>query len=65
MSEIVIQIHDDISFNNVINILAPYIAKAEIKRTNGKIWNGKAEWLDSPIKMESFTPLSREETHAR
>ena len=65
MGEIVLKINDEISFDKVITLLAPYIVKAEIKRTNGKIWTGKAEWLDTPIKIESFTPLSREETHAR
>jgi hypothetical protein len=65
LCEITLTINDDISLEKVIALLAPYIAKAEIKNANGKIWNGKAEWLDSPIKMESFTPLSREETHAR
>jgi hypothetical protein len=65
MSEIILRINDDVSFDNVITLLAPYIAKAEIKSTIGKIWTGKAEWLDTPIKMESFTPLSREEAHAR
>jgi hypothetical protein len=65
MGEIVLKINDDISFDKVITLLAPYIAKAEIKKNNRKIWTGKAEWLDTPIKMESFTPLSREETHAR
>ena len=65
MAEIILKINDDISLDKVITILAPYIAKAEIKETKGKIWTGKAEWLDTPIRMNSFTPLSREETHAR
>ena len=65
MGEIVLRINDDISFDKVIALLAPYIEKAEIKKANAKIWTGKAEWLDTPIKMETFTPLSREETHAR
>jgi hypothetical protein len=65
MGEIVLKINDDVSFDKMITLLAPYIAKAEIKKSNRKIWTGKAEWLDAPIKMESFAPLSREETHAR
>jgi hypothetical protein len=65
MGEIVLRINDDISFDKVITFLAPYIAKADVKKANGKIWTGKAEWLDTPIKMDSFIPLSREETHAR
>jgi len=65
MDEIVLKINDDVSFDKVITLLAPYIAKAEIKKAKGKIWTGKAEWLDTPIKMKPFTPLSREETHAR
>jgi len=65
MGEIILKINDDIIFDKVIALLAPYIAKVEIKKANGKIWTGKAEWLDTPIKMESFTPLSREETNAR
>jgi hypothetical protein len=69
MSEIVLQINDDMSFDRVLALLAPYIAKAEIKQANAesmhKIWTGKAEWLATPIKADSFIPLSREETHAR
>jgi hypothetical protein len=65
VGEIVLRINDDIVFDKVIALLAPYIAQAEIKKANGKIWTGKADWLDTPIKMESLTPLSREETHAR
>ena len=65
MAEILLRINDDISFDKVVTLLAPYIATAEVKKSNGKIWTGKAEWLDTPIKMESFTPLSREEIHAR
>jgi len=65
MGEIVLKINDYISFEKVIALLAPYIAKAEIKKFNAKIWTGKAEWLDTPIKMESFTHLSREEAHAQ
>jgi hypothetical protein len=69
MSEIVLQINDDMSLDQVVALLAPYIAKAEIKQTSveskHKTWTGKAEWLDTPIKVDSFTPLSREEAHAR
>jgi hypothetical protein len=69
MSEIVLQINDDMSLDRVLALLAPYIAKAEIKQTGAetksRLWTGKAEWLDIPIKTDSFTPLSREEAHAR
>ena len=65
MSEVVLQINDDISLEKIAALLAPYIAKAEIKEPRGKIWNGKAEWLDAPLKMDAFTPLSREEANAR
>jgi hypothetical protein len=69
MSEIVLRLNDDINLEEVVSMLAPYIAKAEIKQiiteSKGKIWTGKAEWLDTPIKADSFTPLSREEAHAR
>jgi hypothetical protein len=65
VGEIVLKINDNISFDKVISLLAPYIEKAELIKAKGKIWTGKAEWLDTPIKMDSFTPLGREETHAR
>jgi hypothetical protein len=69
MSEIVLQISDDINLEGVVSMLAPYIAKAEIKQTitesKHKVWDGKAEWLDTPTKVDSFTSLSHEETHAR
>jgi len=65
MREIVLKINEEINIDKIITLLAPYITKAEIKKPNGKIWTGKAEWLNTPIKMEAFVPLSREETHAR
>jgi hypothetical protein len=65
MAEIVLKINDDISFDRVITLLAPYITAAEIKNPIGKVWTGKAEWLDNPVKMDSFTPLTREEANAR
>ncbi|MDR1469694.1 MAG: hypothetical protein LBT00_10410 [Spirochaetaceae bacterium] len=64
MSEIVLQIHDDTDFERIVALLAPFIKKAEMKAT-GKIWNGKAEWLNHPVKTSGFTPLSREEAHER
>jgi hypothetical protein len=65
MNEVVLRINDEISFDKVVSLLAPYIEKAEIKKFPGKVWAGKAEWLDHPVKMDSFSPLSREEAHAR
>jgi hypothetical protein len=65
MSEVVLWINDEISLDRVASLLAPYIEKAEIKEPPKKIWTGKAEWLDTPIKMDSFSPLTREEAHAR
>jgi hypothetical protein len=65
VNEVVLRINDEISFDKVVSLLAPYIEKAEIKEPPGKVWTGKAEWLDHPVKMDSFSPLSREEAHAR
>jgi hypothetical protein len=64
MSEIVLQIPDDTNLEQIVALLAPFIKKAEV-RAAGKIWDGKAEWLNHPIKTNSFTPLSREEAHER
>ena len=65
MSEIILKINDDIRLDEVITLLAPYIETAKIKKTNSKVWIGNADWLNTPVKMESFTPLSREEANAR
>ncbi|MDR3147632.1 MAG: hypothetical protein LBU00_04560 [Treponema sp.] len=65
MNEVVLRINDEISFDRVVSLLAPYIEKAEIKEAPKKIWTGKAKWLLNPIKMASFLPLTREEAHAR
>jgi hypothetical protein len=72
MSEIVLQISDEVSLDKIVTLLAPYIAKAEVKepyaqpeRLHGKVWTGEADWLKSPFKVDSFTPLTREEAHAR
>jgi hypothetical protein len=64
MSEIVLQIPDDTNVERIVALLMPFIKKAEIK-TAGKIWNGTAEWLNHPVKINAFTPLSREEAHER
>jgi hypothetical protein len=64
MSEIVLQIHDDTDLERVVALLAPFIKSADVK-TGGKIWNGKAEWLNHPVRINGFIPLSREETHER
>jgi hypothetical protein len=65
MNEVVLRINDEISLDRVMALLAPYIEKAEIKEPPRKVWAGKAEWLLNPIKLDSFTPLTREEAHAR
>ena len=65
MGDIILKINDDVNFDKIITLLAPYVSAAELKKTIGKVWTGKAEWLDTPVKMESFTPLTREEANAR
>jgi hypothetical protein len=64
MSEIILQIHDDTNLERIVALLAPFITKAYVKAA-GKIWNGKADWLNHPVKIAGFTPLSREEAHER
>jgi hypothetical protein len=64
MSEIVLQISDDTNLEQIVALLEPFIKKAEVK-TGGKIWNGKAEWLNHPVAINGFTPLPREEAHER
>jgi hypothetical protein len=39
MSEIILQINDDIEFDKVISLLSPYIAKAEVNHISKKRWN--------------------------
>jgi hypothetical protein len=70
MSEVVLSIDDAVGLEEVIKQLSPYIREANIKETTGcirpkKIWDGRADWLDNPIKMDSFTPLKREEIYDR
>jgi hypothetical protein len=65
MNEVILHINDEISLARVISLLAPYLEKAEIEAPPGKVWTGKAEWLDEPVKMDSFSPLTRAEAHAR
>jgi hypothetical protein len=65
MGEIVLQINDDVSLDRLMALLGPYIKKAKVKEPEGKIWDGKAEWLQNPISVNGFTPLSRDEAHAR
>jgi hypothetical protein len=45
----------------VAALLAPFIKSADVK-AGKKIWNGKAEWLNHPVRINGFIPLSREET---
>jgi hypothetical protein len=64
MSEIVLRIPDDTNLERIVAVLAPFIKKAEVK-AGGKIWNGKAERLNRLVRINGFTPLSREEAHER
>jgi hypothetical protein len=65
MNEVILRINDEINLDRVVSLLAPYIEKVEVKELPGKVWTGKAEWLDNPVKMDFFSPLTREEAHAR
>jgi hypothetical protein len=69
MSEIILQLDDSVSFEHVIKLLAPYIKNAKIKpagsRTKYKIWDGNAVCLQNPWKIDSFTPLKREDLYDR
>jgi hypothetical protein len=69
MSEIVLQINDDINLEMVIALLAPYLKNVEIKQTSkaskGKIWDGDMACLQNPWKVDSFTPMKREYLYDR
>jgi hypothetical protein len=66
MSEIIIQINDDVSMDRLMAMLGPYIKDVRVKQSpSGKIWNGKAAWLQHPVTANGFKPLSREEANAR
>jgi hypothetical protein len=69
MSEIVLQISDDIDLEGVVSMLAPYIKNAEIKQTigesKGKVWDGDMVCLQNPWEVDSFTPLKREDLYDR
>jgi hypothetical protein len=42
INEVVLRINDEISFDRVVSLLAPYIEKAEIREPSGKVWTGRA-----------------------
>jgi hypothetical protein len=69
MSEIILQLDDTVSFDHIVTLLAPYIKNAKIKQTDSKtkhkIWDGTIACLQNPWKIESFTPLKREEIYDR
>jgi hypothetical protein len=69
MSEIVLQINDDINLEGVVSLLAPYIKNAEIKqktgKPKGKIWDGDMACLQNPWKADFFTPLKRNDLYDR
>jgi hypothetical protein len=69
MNEVILRINDEISLDRVISLLAPYIRNAEIRQTTGeskgKIWDGDMECLQNPWKVDSFTPLKREDLYDR
>jgi hypothetical protein len=69
MNEVILRINDEISLDRVVSLLAPYIKNAEIRQTigesKGKIWDGDIVCLKTPWKIDSFTPLKREELYDR
>jgi hypothetical protein len=69
MCEIVLQINDDINLEKVVSFLAPYIKNAGIKQmtgeSKGKLWDSDMACLQNPWKVDSFTPLRREDIYDR
>ena len=69
MSEVILQLDDTISFDHIVTLLAPYIKNAEVKRTISesryKIWDGNMACLQNPWKIESFTPIKRDDLYDR
>jgi hypothetical protein len=72
MSEIILQINDEMNMEKIIALLEPYIQGADLGFSRGektapvgKVWDGKAEWLQNPVNIEGFTPLCREDIHVR
>jgi hypothetical protein len=61
---VVIEIDDAVSIDKIIETLGPYIKKASIKDCP-KLFNGKTSWQGGHFKVDSFTPLSRDEIHDR
>lgn len=62
MRETVLQ--DDANLAPIAALLTPFIKKAAVT-VAGKTGNGTAEWLNHPVSINDFTPLSREEAPER
>ncbi|MDR2589326.1 MAG: hypothetical protein LBC67_07860 [Spirochaetales bacterium] len=60
MGEIVLKLKSETNMESLIALLAPYIKEARIETPPQKIWKGRAEWLDTPITIDSFDPLCRD-----
>jgi hypothetical protein len=69
MSEVILQLEDTVSFDHIVALLAPYIKNAEIKQafceSGHKIWDGNMACLQNPWKIESFSPIKRDNLYDR
>jgi hypothetical protein len=65
MSEITLQISDEVSWEKISGFLAPFIREARIKKEPTKIQKHSADWIGGHFKTKNFVPLTRDEIYAR
>jgi hypothetical protein len=65
MSEITLQISDDVSWEKISGFLAPYIKEAGIKKLPAELQNRSADWIGGNFKIENFNPFTRDDIYAR
>jgi hypothetical protein len=65
MREIILQVNDDVDFEQISTLLAPFGKRIAMSSASPRIWDGSMEWLGEPYVVDSFEPLRRDEIYDR
>ena len=65
MREIILQVNDDVDFEQIITLLAPFGKQIAISSASPRIWDDNMDWLGEPYVVDSFKPLGRDEIYTR
>jgi hypothetical protein len=65
MREIILQVNDDVDFEQIRTLLAPFGKRIAMSSASPRICDDSTDWLGEPYVVDSFKPLGRDEIYDR